>query len=303
VSQERDAPPIGTPLVGTPLVSTPLVSIVVPTYDRAGFLAEALASVVAQTVADWECVVVDDGSPEPVALPEPADPRIRVVRRARNGGPAAARNTGLLEARGAFVTFLDDDDLYTVDRLALGLQGVARASVAVCWVRFVDEADTKGGRRLDGDVSDTILDGLTPSLGAVTLARELALAFDERLDNLEDVDWWLRTAKAHRFTTVPRVGYLFRRHPGVRHRTDAASRVADNIRFIEREADYFRHHPRAAALRWKRVGLLAETAGDRHQARRAFARSLRLRPGPATVKHLLRVWRPSRFAGASARPG
>ena len=278
----------------SPERDTPLVSIVVPTYDRAGFLTEALASVVAQTVEDWECVVVDDGSPAPVSLPAPVDPRVRLVRRPRNGGPAAARNTGLREARGAFVTFLDDDDLYTPDRLALGLQGVARAPVAVCWVQFLDELGTERGRRLEGDVSDTILDGLTPSLGAVTLPRELALAFDERLDNMEDVDWWLRTAKAHRFTTVPRVGYLFRRHPGARHRTDAASRVADNLRFLEREADYFRRHPRAAALRWKRVGLLAAAAGDRRQARRAFARALRHRPGPATVKHLLRVLPPSR---------
>ena len=284
----------------TPERDAPLVSIVVPTYDRARFLSEALASVVAQTVEDWECVVVDDGSPTPVSLPESVDPRIRLVRRPRNGGPAAARNTGLLEARGAFVTFLDDDDLYTAERLALGLQGVARAPVAVCWVRFVDEATkpARGGRRLEGDVSDTILDGLTPSLGTVTLSRELALAFDERLDNLEDVDWWLRTAKAHRFTTVPDVGYLFRRHPGVRHRTDAASRVADNLRFLEREAEYFRRHPRAAALRWKRVGLLAEAAGDRRQARLAFVRALRRRPAPATVKHLARVLLPARRPGS-----
>jgi glycosyltransferase involved in cell wall biosynthesis len=275
--------------------SAPLVSIVVPTYDRAGFLTEALASVVAQTVEDWECVVVDDGSPEPVSLPDSLDPRVRLVRRPRNGGPAAARNTGLLEARGAFVTFLDDDDLYTPDRLALGLQGVGRAPVAVCWIRFVDEAASRAqaGRRLEGDVSDTILDGLTPSLGAVTLAREHALPFDERLDNLEDVDWWLRTANVHRFTTVPHVGYLFRRHPGARHRTDAASRLADNLRFLERESEYFAHHPRAAALRWKRVGLLAEAAGDRRRARSAFVRALRHRPSPATLKHLLRTLRPA----------
>jgi glycosyltransferase involved in cell wall biosynthesis len=273
----------------TPEGDAPLVSVIVPTYDRAAFLTEALASVVAQTVEDWECVVVDDGSPEPVSLPTPIDPRIRLVRRPANGGPAAARNTGLVEARGRFVTFLDDDDLYTTDRLALGLRGVGREPVAVCWVRFVDEATKRQqGRRLEGDVFDTILDGLTPSLGAVTLARELAPAFDERLDNLEDVDWWLRAARAHRFTTVPRVGYLFRRHAGARHRTDAASRVADNLRFLEREGAYFERHPRAAALRWKRVGLLAEAAGDRRQARTAFARAVRRRPSPATVKHFLR---------------
>jgi glycosyltransferase involved in cell wall biosynthesis len=278
----------------------PLVTVVVPTYGRAEFLADALASVRTQSVVDWECVVVDDASPESVVLPEPTDPRIRLVRRERNGGPAAARNTGLLAARGAFVAFLDDDDLYTPDRLALGLEGVARAPVSVCWVRFLDERTTTG-RTLEGDVSRTILDELTPSLGAVTIARDHALPFDESLDNVEDIDWWLRTARAHRFTTVPRVGYLYRRHSGPRHRTGTETRIADNLRFLEREREYFAHHPRAAALRWKRVGLLAEATGDRRQARQAYVRSLRARPSPATLKHLLRSFGPAR--GPNRAPG
>jgi glycosyltransferase involved in cell wall biosynthesis len=276
------------------------VSVLVPTYGRAALLAHALASVVAQSVDDWECIVVDDASPQPVVLAEPVDPRIRLVRRDHNGGPAAARNTGLREARGAFVTFLDDDDLYTPDRLALGLQAVSRAPVGVCWVRFVDERATTG-RRLEGDVSETILDDLTPSLGAVTIAREQALPFDESLDNLEDVDWWLRIAQSLRFATVAKVGYLYRRHPGARHRTDAASRIADNLRFLERERAYFDRHPRAAALRWKRVGLLAEAAGDRRGARRAYLRSLRARPSGATVKHLAWSFRPT--AARAGRAG
>jgi glycosyltransferase involved in cell wall biosynthesis len=269
------------------MTGTPLVSVIVPTYGRAELLDEAIASVVAQTVQDWECVVVDDAGPEPVSLAAPVDPRVRIVRREQNGGPAAARNTGLREARGTFVAFLDDDDLYTADRLALGLEGVTRAPVAVCWVAFADQGATEG-RRLEGDVSDTILDDLTPSLGAATLSREIAPEFDETLDNLEDLDWWLRTARAHHVTTVPRVGYLFRRHTGHRHRTDAASRVADNLRYLEREHEYFASHPRAAAMRWKRVGLLAEAAGDRGQARRAYLRSLRRRPTAATAAHLIR---------------
>ena len=81
VSQERDAP---------------LISVVVPTYDRAAFLTRGARSVVAQTVEDWECVVVDDGSPEPVSLPESIDPRIRLVRAAERR-PGGGRNAGLLE--------------------------------------------------------------------------------------------------------------------------------------------------------------------------------------------------------------
>ena len=109
-------------------MAQPLFSIIIPTYGRAEYLAEAVDSVLAQTVADFECLVVDDGSPEPVSL-STEDDRVRVLRREINGGPSTARNTGLAHARGRFVAFLDDDDLYLPVRLALALEGLARAPV------------------------------------------------------------------------------------------------------------------------------------------------------------------------------
>lgn len=267
----------------------PLFSVVIPTFGRPRFLAEAIDSVLTQTVQNFECLVVDDGNPDPIASPAGADARVRLIRRPQNGGPAAARNTGLDEARGTYVTFLDDDDLYTPERLQLGLEGVKRAPVAVCWVRFLGEGENHdAGRTLEGDVSETILDGPTVPLGAVTLVRHTAPRFDETLDNAEDVEWWLRTARAHPMTTVPRVGLLFRRHDEPRHRTDAASRLADNLTLLEREADYFDRHRRAAALRWNRVGVLALKTGDRALARTALVRSLRRRPTPSTAIRLLK---------------
>jgi glycosyltransferase involved in cell wall biosynthesis len=269
-------------------VTAPLFSVIVPTYDRSRFLAEALASVFGQAVGDFECLVVDDASPDPVTLPEPIDRRVRLIRREHNGGPAAARNSGLTEARGRYVTFLDDDDLFTPDRLQMAVEGLARAPVAICWTAFLDEPGAGHGRRLEGDVRDVVLDGLTPALGAVAVEREVVPLFDESLDNMEDVDWWFRISQSQRVATVRRVGHLYRRHGTPRHRTGTAARAQCNLEFLRRHAGYFEGHPRAAAFRWKRVGLLGIEIGDYALARRAFLRSIRWRATPSTAWHLLR---------------
>jgi glycosyltransferase involved in cell wall biosynthesis len=274
-------------------VSDPLFSVIVPTYDRGPLLAEAVSSVLAQTVRDFEVLVVDDASPRPPDVP--ADPRVRVIRRAENGGPAAARNTGLDAARGRYVAFLDDDDVWRPGRLAIAAEGLRRAPVALCWDDFLDGG--RGGHRvLEGDVADTILDATTPQLGATAIVRASCPRFVPRYAPCEDVEWWLRVAAAHRVTTVPEVGLLYRRHATPRHRTDLASRIAGSLALLEDHAGWFAAHPRAAAFRWKRVGLMALQHGDRRLARAALARSLRLHPTPRTAWHLARAVGPSRAA-------
>ncbi|MGZ7003857.1 MAG: glycosyltransferase family 2 protein [Acidimicrobiales bacterium] len=137
----------GTP--DDPPLGAPTFSVIVPTHRRADLLAEAIASVVAQTRGDWECLVVDDGGGELPDEHDPAalgDPRVRVLRRDHAGGPAAARNTGIDAARGRIVTFLDDDDRYRADRLeiaALGLTDPA-VGVTICWTAWFAPGDPIG---------------------------------------------------------------------------------------------------------------------------------------------------------------
>ena len=90
----------------------PAVSVVIPCYNQGQYLAEAVASVNAQTFTDWEIVVVDDGSTDPTTqrlLTAFTHPRARLVRSA-NGGLAAARNLGISHAAGRFILPLDCDD-------------------------------------------------------------------------------------------------------------------------------------------------------------------------------------------------
>jgi glycosyltransferase involved in cell wall biosynthesis len=288
--------------VSTPSSETPLISVVTPTHGRPQWLAEAIQSVLAQTVQEFELIVVDDASPEPVAIPE--HPRVRLIRRDENGGAAAARNTGVDAARGKYLMFLDDDDAYTPSRLELGLRGMERGPVGVCriWTLGVpiggdDKLDAhlrhNENRRLDGRVGDVILNGLPPHLGQLTIARDAFLPFEPRFKTAEDIEWWLRAAQTLPVVTVPEVGYLKRRHATSRLNYQHQVRMDSNLLLLREHADWFAAHPKAAARRWRSQAIFAGRKGDRRAARDALARSFRLDPRASTLTALARTFAPA----------
>ena len=104
----------------------PLVSIITPVYNAARWLPDTLASVRAQTLTDWEQILVDDCSTdESSSILEAAaaeDPRFRVLRAPGNLGPSAARNQALEAARGRYIAFLDADDIWLPEKLARSVE-------------------------------------------------------------------------------------------------------------------------------------------------------------------------------------
>jgi len=274
------------------LAGRPLFSVVVPTRGRAPFLAEAVASVLAQTCTDLECIVVADGDGELGALP--ADPRLRLVRRPQRGGAAAARNSGIQASRGRMVAFLDDDDVYLPDRLASAAAAQGRAPVLVGWRgRYGQpQGPAVDARLLEGDVADTILDAPVPHVGTCSIERGVLVPFAEDLAVSEDVEWWLRQARRAPVSTVAAVGYLLREHDGERQTARLDERIACREELLRRHADYFATHPRAAAFHWRRLGFLAAAAGQPVRARQALWRSLTRRPDWRTAAHLVRAWLP-----------
>ena len=109
----------------------PQVSVVLTAHNPGEFLSRSLGSVLSQTFEDFECIVVDDASEVPVATLVPSgDPRIRVVRLEENRGVAVARNIGARAARGDLVAFLDDDDTWQPEKLALQVAALARSPEA-----------------------------------------------------------------------------------------------------------------------------------------------------------------------------
>lgn len=270
---------------------SPLFSVVVPTYRRTGRLAEALESVRRQTHADFECVVVDDAGPEQVVVPD--DPRFRLVRREVNGGAAAARTSGIEAARGGWVCFLDDDDLYLPHRLEVVVPHLDR-DVTVVVGRAEIRGDADGEtipwpqRDLQGDVADEILDGPIPHLGTVTVRREHAEPFAS-LPASEDVEWWLRVARLAPVLTLHDVAYLKRQHDEPRLTSRVGPRVEARRAILEQHRDYFADHPRAAAFQWHKLATLLEAAGDERGAAKAHLRSFRASPRVASARGVARA--------------
>jgi glycosyltransferase involved in cell wall biosynthesis len=97
-----------------------LVSVVIPTYNGADHLGDAIRSVLGQTYEQFELIVVNDASPDDTdeVLRQFDDPRLHYIKLPKNGGAVASRNTAVLAARGELIAFLDQDDYYTPDKLA-----------------------------------------------------------------------------------------------------------------------------------------------------------------------------------------
>ena len=136
------------------------VSVIIPTRNRSKLLELSLRSVLWQRSVDFETIVVDDGSTDdtPRMLRSLGD-RIRVFRHERSQGVSAARNRGIAEARGEWVAFLDDDDLWAPDKLELQLQALRRddrrwayaGAVEITVARSVD-IPRNGARSISCDV-------------------------------------------------------------------------------------------------------------------------------------------------------
>jgi glycosyltransferase involved in cell wall biosynthesis len=186
----------------------PRVAVIVPAYGVAHLVGEALASVQAQTLGDWECVVIDDGAPDDVAAavaPFLADPRIRFVA-TPNRGVSAARNRAIAETRAPYIALLDGDDMLRPEYLATTaavLEADPDARLVTCNARIFGavarERDCFTGAQGSGDgLHGTLADVLDRSFGVyigTTFRRadfEAAGGFDSAMAQSEDFDLWVR---------------------------------------------------------------------------------------------------------------
>ncbi|MFA5111685.1 MAG: glycosyltransferase family A protein [Desulfobaccales bacterium] len=180
----------------------PRVSVIIPTYNRAGLVREAVASVLAQTYRDFEIVVVDDASSDGTGAALAEWREVQVIRHPHRRGVSAARNTGIRAARGEWLALLDSDDLWLPEKLARQMAYLlARPGL---WLCQTDETWVRRGARVNKPVSHRKVEGriFLPSLArcvvspsAVILHRKLIEAhggFDETLPAAEDYDLWLR---------------------------------------------------------------------------------------------------------------
>lgn len=190
-------------------MSRPAASIILPTFNRLGYLRAAIDSVFAQTFDDWELIVADDGSEAQTTayLARVAErPRTRLLRLAHRGNPAAVRNAALRAARGEFIAFLDSDDVWLPQKLERQL-AMQRKRASCRWSYTAEDLIDASGRVLprrrgwpaalhEGFIFEQLLTleaGVSmPCVVAERRLIEEAGGFDEGLPYFEDYDLWLR---------------------------------------------------------------------------------------------------------------
>jgi len=274
-----------------------LVSVIVPSYNMAHFLPEAVQSALAQSYPNLEVLIVDDGStddtPQVVRQWE-GNPRVRVHRQA-NGGLSDARNQGIALTRGPFIALLDADDTWATDKLAQQMRLFAgRPEVGVVYsdVALMDPEGKplpRGPMRMHrGWISGALLiENFVPASSAVARREcfERHGGFDTRLRTGEDYDMWLRLSPHYQFDFVPEPAIHYRIWGGQMSK-DYRARYETGIRTMER---FLANNPdvveRAAVRRaWAhtytgRGNVTLWRGRDRFGALRDYARALSFQPG------------------------
>jgi glycosyltransferase involved in cell wall biosynthesis len=203
----------------------PTVSVIIPTFNRAIDLKNAIESVLNQTFQDFELIVVDDASTDATSdvVPSIHDDRIKYLRHETQKGGAAARNTGIINSTCDYIAFLDDDDEWFPEKLArqMALLLASPQHIGCVYTGYVT-VDRGSGKKMGkmvpskrGDLSKELLIGNRIGGTSSILIKRKCLdkvgLFDERLPSFQDYDLWIRISKSFHFEYIkdPLLNYYF----------------------------------------------------------------------------------------------
>jgi len=199
-------------------MSPPKVSVIIPTYNRPDLLFRAIESVLDQTYASLECIVVDDGSPADSSsvVEKFGDDRLRYFEHETNQGASAARNTGIQHARGEYIAFLDDDDEWLPTKLDKQVEFFFKQSddigLIYTWMNYRKQS----GELIraytpihSGYIFPHVLDGQRiGSCSTLMMRTEVARqvdGFDENLPRGNDGDFIRRVSRVYKVDFVPEI--------------------------------------------------------------------------------------------------
>ena len=281
----------------TPQSATPRVSIIIPTYNRASILPRAVNSVLSQTYQDYEIIIVDDCSSDSTqdVIATFSDPRIRLISHDRNKGQSAAINTGISNARGEYLTFLDDDDEWLPAKLECQVQILDSSANNVGLVYgWMDRIEDSTGRLIpsyrsiaEGDIFEDALALNIPGPTIVLLVRSSIAGeiggFDEDLSRYNDADFICRVTRRYHVAALPQVvarAHFDHEHEQMGH--ESPKYLADAAKFLRMHMNRFatelNERPRTLATLLRRLAGVEMMRGNRRAALSAFASAFRLDP-------------------------
>jgi glycosyltransferase involved in cell wall biosynthesis/glutathione synthase/RimK-type ligase-like ATP-grasp enzyme len=201
-------------------LAIPFVSVILPTFNRPDMLGTAISSILSQTMQSFEIIVVNDAGADVAPVLEMFSDKGKIlhIRHETNRGLAAARNTGIRAARGKYIAYLDDDDIYYPNHLETLVNFLESNDCRVAYtdaVRAVQQNTGDGYQTVeknvlysrDFDYDAILVDNFIPVLCVIHEKECLSLSgmFDESLPRHEDWDLWIRMSRHDRFAHLPTV--------------------------------------------------------------------------------------------------
>jgi Glycosyl transferase family 2 len=285
----------------------PTVSVIIPVYCVEKYIERAVASVLAQTFQDFELILVDNSSPdESIKRCQMRfnDPRIQIVRQP-NRGPSGSRNTGVRQAKGRYIAFLDGDDEWEATKLERHVQHLndnPNVGISFCYSQFIDEAGQPMGNymmpnRLSNITPEYVLYRCPMGNGSVSVYRREVFEaikfqdtlyegvedyyFDERMASLEDVECWFRMAvkSSLKIEGIPEVLTRYRIS-----NTGSSAQIARHSQHVEQVVEKIRPHApelvdrvanRFRAYQYRFMARRLVTLGDRDMAVHMMHRALK----------------------------
>jgi len=290
--------------------TAPLVSVVIPCFDQAHFLADAIESVFAQTLRDFELLVVDDGSLDNSCEVARRYPDVRPLRQA-NRGVAAARNLGLAESRGTFAVFLDADDRLLPHALELGMETLAKRP-QIAFAAGMSRDIREDGRPMDGadrqplvtqDHYLRLLEDCYIWSGSSVVYRRSAVetvgGFNESLDAADDYELYLKLAYRYPVYCHDEVVTEYRRH-GSNTTRNAAVVLTSQLEVLRGQRSRLRGRRERAA---RQVGIRKTRAEHGHALAEQVAANWRRRRWHQAMRELLTLARhdPGGLLGLAGR--
>jgi glycosyltransferase involved in cell wall biosynthesis len=214
-------------------MTAPLISVIIPNYNYARFLPEAIDSVLAQTYPNVEIIVVDDGSTDnSEEVLRGYGEKLRWFRQS-NKGVSAARNYGIEQSRGELLAFMDADDMWHPEKLERQARLFENPAIGMvyCGLQYISAEGEPLGQNLSGLSGQVLKEiallqppGVPASGSAALISRacyEKVGPFDTRLSTSADWDMWRRIACHYELALVPEPLVLYRLHGSAMHRNVA----------------------------------------------------------------------------------
>lgn len=264
------------------------VSVIIPTYNRAHVVHRSIESALSQTCKDLEVLIVDDGSTDETfdaVKPFFRFPQVRYLRHETNKGHQAARNTGIKNARGDYVAFLDSDDTWIPQKTELQLDAIRKKGadyVVLSW--FVEQRGGSETRRFEreyeGCVYQEMLASDGPSCVSMLVAREGLMRIgllDERVLALADWDTCISLSRLFKFTTVNQTCFNYYKDEPSSVTTSMRKKAFAYQYIVEKNQDeMLRVIGRSGlATHFKNIALISDDGGDFNRCRTYMLKAFR----------------------------